>query len=156
MQNRIRSIVLTAVGIGVVSTAAVAAQAVSEAETFTLVQISGAALPAVVEEEGGCREEVLGGTLTLEAGEWVLATQERETCGDQVEEEEEREEGRYEVDRETIRFFDGDEDDDDAEDDDTEDDDEDEIDVDDLATGARTADGLTIQLQDAGTLQFRR
>lgn len=155
MKNRMTIIAVAAVGIGAVSTAAVATQAAPEAETFRLVEINGAGLPALVEEEDGCREEIVAGAITLEAdGDWVLITREREVCGGRVEEEEEeREEGTYEAEGDDIRFFD--DDDDDAHDD-AEDDDHEEVDVDDLATGSRAADGLTVRLEDGGTLTFRR
>lgn len=155
MQNRMRTLVLTAIGIGAVSTAAVATQAGSEVETFDLVEVAGSGLPALIEEEDGCREQILAGRLTLEAdGDWSLVTRERETCGDQVEEEEEREEGTYEVQSEAVLFTDDDGDSGDA--DDGDDADPNGVDVDDLATGTRTAEGLEVRLEDGNILIFRR
>lgn len=151
MQNRMTIIAVAAFGIGVLSTAAVATQSAPEAETFTLVAVNGAGLPALVEEEEGCREEIVAGAITLEAdGDWVLTTREREVCGERVEEEEEREEGTYEAEGDGIRFIDDDDDDDAG------DRDQDEVDIDELATGSRTAAGLTVGLEAGGTLTFRR
>lgn len=136
--------------------ASAAAQEAPSPATYRLVEVAGGALPAVLEEADACREEVLGGTLTLEAdGRWTLVTTEREVCGDAVEEEEEREDGTYEVDGDAIRFLDDDVD----ESDDPEDgaDDAGEIELEDLSSGTRTDAGLTIRLEDGETvLVFRR
>jgi len=131
------------------------AQGVSGQESYQLVQVAGNALPTQIEQEGDCREEVLSGTLTLDTdGGWELVTRERETCGDQVEEEEESETGAYRAEGDVIRFMDDDEDDDRNE---AADDDDGELDLDDLATGTRSGDGLTVTLEDGQTvLVFRR
>lgn len=133
------------------------AQTPGAPETFRLTEVAGAALPTMIEEEDGCREEVLSGSLTLNAdGSWTLITREREVCGDSVEEEDEQENGRYLVEGDTIRFHDDAEDEDDADDDDADDDDED-LDLDDLTVGTRSADTLTVRLDDGRTvLVFRR
>ena len=154
MQNRTATLILAGLAYGVFGTAApAAAQAVSQDETFRLIQVAGKALPAVIEEEDGCREEVVSGTLTLKAdGIWILVAQEREVCGDRVEEEEEREEGKYSIEGSSIRFVDDDSDGD-AEEDDTDDD----LDLDDMTTGTRTAEGLTVRLKGSdAVLVFRR
>lgn len=154
MQNRTATLILAGLAYGVLGTAApAAAQAASQDETFRLIQVAGKALPAVIEEEDGCREEVVSGTLTLKAdGIWILVTQEREVCGDRVEEEEEREEGKYSIEGSSIRFVDDDSDGD-AEEDDTDDD----LDLDDMTTGTRTAEGLTVRLKGSdAVLVFRR
>ena len=135
--------------------ASAAAQEAPSSDTYRLVEVAGVALPAVLEDGDACREEVLAGTLTLEAdGRWTLDTTEREVCGDVVEEEEEREDGTYEVDGDVIRFLDDDE----GEDDDADDaDDAEEIELEDLSSGTRTDAGLTIRLEDGETiLVFRR
>jgi hypothetical protein len=64
--------------IGIVALTAVAAGegSAQTSETWRLSQVDGAALPAVVEQDDddGCREELVSGTLTLEAdGRWKLA-----------------------------------------------------------------------------------
>ena len=154
MQNRTATLILAGLAYGVLGTAApAAAQAASQDETFRLIQVAGKALPAVIEEEDGCREEVVSGTLTLKAdGIWILVAQEREVCGDRVEEEEEREEGKYSIEGSSIRFVDDDSDGD-AEEDDTDDD----LDLDDMTTGTRTAEGLTVRLKGSdAVLVFRR
>ena len=156
MHNRTNLLALAAVAAGAFAfdAAPASAQAVSAEETYRLVQVAGTALPTVVEEDDdGCREEVLAGTLTLETdGDWKLVTRERETCGNDVEEEEDTEEGEYRIEGSAIRFVEEDDDDDDDDADETED-----VDLDDLATGTRTSDGLTITLEDGETtLVFRR
>ena len=136
--------------IGIVALTAVAANDASaqSSETWRLSQVDGAALPAVVEQDDeGCREEVLSGTLTLEAdGRWKLETVERETCGNEVEEETEDEDGRYTVQDGAIRFGD---DDGDVE--------TDGNDIDDVARGERTATTLTVRTgDDSRVLLFTR
>ncbi|HEX6587415.1 MAG TPA: hypothetical protein VF039_00220 [Longimicrobiales bacterium] len=126
------------------------AAAAQQAETWQLAEVNGAALPAVVEtDDDGCRDEVVSGTLTLSTGGmWKLTTNEREVCGNRVEEETEEEDGRYTVQGETIRF---DDDDDDADDDDGSDDD-----VDDFVSATRSGTTLTVRLEGDRTLVFRR
>ena len=154
MQNRTATLILAGLAYGVLGTAApAAAQAASQDETFRLIQVAGKALPAVIEEEDGCREEVVSGTLTLKAdGIWILVAQEREVCGDRVEEEDEREEGKYSIEGSLIRFVD-----DDCDGDADEDDTDDDLDLDDMTTGTRTAEGLTVRLKGSdAVLVFRR
>jgi len=139
--------------------ASAAAQEAPSSDTYRLVEVAGAPLPAVLEDGDTCREEVLAGSLTLEAdGRWTLVTTEREVCGDAVEDEEEREDGTYEVDGDAIRFLDDDEGEDEDPDGDADDaDDAGEIELEDLSSGTRTDAGLTIRLEDGETiLVFRR
>ena len=125
--------------------------AAQQAETWQLAEVNGAALPTVVEtDDDGCRDEVVSGTLTLSAdGKWKLTTNEREVCGNRIEEETEEEDGRYTVQGETIRF-----DDDDA--DDADDDDASDDDVDDFVSASRSGSTLTVRLEGERTLVFRR
>jgi hypothetical protein len=142
-----------------------------QTETWQLAEVNGTALPALIEQDGeNCREEVLSGTLTMESdGDWTLVTQEREVCGDQVEEESDEEDGRFTAQGESFTFTeeDDDADDDDADDDDADDDDDDDgddadddddgDDADDLASGTRSGTTLTVRLEDGSTvLLFRR
>jgi hypothetical protein len=155
MKNRTTTLAFAVLATGALGTPA-SAQAVSQDETYTLAEVGGRSLPAVTGEEDGCREEVVAATLTLEAdGDWILVMQEREACGDRVEEDEEREEGTYRMEDGAIRFLDDDEDDDQEDEDDEQD--EDDLDLDDLTTGSRTAGGLTVRLEDSdAVLVFRR
>ncbi len=129
------------------------AAATAPAETqYKLVQVSGKPLPALVEKEWRCQEDVLSGTLTLrDDGRWLLETVIRETCGDRTEEDRDSDDGRYRAEGNTIRFFD-----DDGEE--NTDRDDDDIDLDEFKTGIRADDGsLTVQLADGRTtLLFRR
>ncbi len=121
-------------------------------ERYRLVTIAGAPLPAVVEKDGNCREEVTKGTLALGADSlWTLHLAVREVCGDRSEQESETEGGQYSRDGGAIRFHDDG------------DDDRDwglghDVDVDDLKTGTVSSDGvLTVQLEDGKTtLVFRK
>ena len=116
-------------------------------ETWRLTQVNGAALPAVTDEDDdGCSEEVVAGTLTLQSGgEWELELNEREVCGNDVEEETEKEDGRYAVQADGIHFTD--------DDGDTEDGD----DVDDMAHGTRAGQTLTVRSGRGNTvLVFQR
>ena len=156
MQDRTKKIRVAALGAGVLALAAAgaSAQAPAQAEVYRLATVEGRALPVVIEQEGDCRDELLGGTLTLEAdGEWTLVTQEREVCGDRVEEDEEREEGRYTVEGQTVRFLD---EDGEAEQEDDRDDETPDFDVDDLTVGTRSAGALSVRLEDGRTAVFRQ
>ena len=120
-------------------------------EMYQLVQVDGSDLPAVFEEDGQCREEIVSGTLTLAAdGTWSLDILERDVCGDRIDEGREREDGRYTVAGDEITFLD--------EDGDPEDTDENKRpDIDDLISGTRDGDTLTVLLDDGRTqLVFRR
>jgi hypothetical protein len=137
------------------TTALVARAQTAAQEVFQLVGVAGQPLPVLLEEDGDCREELLSATLTLETdGRWVLATNEREACGDDIESDEDQEDGTYAVEGQTLRFLDDDGDAPDA--DDADDDDDQEIDVDDLTTGTRSGGDLVVRLADGSTdLQFR-
>ena len=154
MKAGMKTLTVAALGAGAMALAGIAvAQDAAQAETYRLVDVSGGALPVLVEQDGDCRDELLSGTLTLaDDGTWVLVTQEREVCGDRVEEDEEREEGRYTMDGQTVRFLD-----EDGEAEEHEEEDAGEIEVDDLSVGTRSADGLAVRLADGQTvLAFRR
>src|SRR4029450_11936704 len=59
--------------------------AVPGATRYSLIEIGGKALPARVEKEWRCREDVTAGTLTLSGdGQWLLETVTREVCGDRT------------------------------------------------------------------------
>lgn len=154
-------LVVLALGLGVAAPAAGPAhgQAAAQDRTYRLAEVDGRPLPVTVEEEDGCREEVAAAALTLRAdGEWLLEVDERETCGDAVEEETEEESGTYTTEGDTVRFLDDDADEDDDEEDEAEgdEDDEDELDLDDLDVGTIGGDGLTVRLEDdRATLVFR-
>lgn len=127
-----------------------------ENETWSLVEVGGEALPIVVDQEDDCREELIAGTLTVDAdGTWTFVTREREICGDDVEVSEDREEGRHVLDGETVRFLD--EDGEPQDDEDGDDDEDGELDVEDLTIGTRSGATMTVEVADGtGTLLFRR
>ena len=139
---------------GIIALTALAAGDASAQEAWQLARVNGSALPAVIEQDDdGCRDELVSGTLTLSGdGTWVLQTRERETCGDDVDEETEREDGRYARDAGAITFTDQDGDSEDADDEDA----DDGIDVDDFVSGSADAGSLTVRLDDGNTLTFRR
>lgn len=148
-RTSLASLVATA---AVLLTAGGAGAQVASQETYQLAQVAGQALPVVTEENGDCRDELSAATLTLDTdGTWTLVTTEREVCGQDVDEDEDREDGRYTVDGQTIHFTDDDGNVATADGDDS------ELEVDDLVHATRTADGLTVQVADGDTqLQFRR
>ena len=83
------------------------AQAQSVAGTWDLVQVSGKALPAVMEVEDDCREEVISAVLTLNADNtWKLERVERDVCGTKIDEERETDDGRYKMSGTTIELLD--------------------------------------------------
>lgn len=122
-------------------------------ERYRLLTIAGKPLPAVVEKERSCREEVTRGTVALGADSlWSLHVTTREVCGERSEEEFDTDGGRYSREGSSLRFHDDDGDDD-----------RDwrlgeEMDVDDLKTGTVSSDGsLTVQMGDGKTsLVFRK
>ena len=132
---------------GVIALVTLSAGEAAAQETWQLAQINGSALPFVTDQDDdGCREEVVSGTLTLGTdGRWTLATNEREVCGDKVEEETEEEDGRFSADGDALRFTDEDDDDDSS------DDDDDGDDFDDLANGTRAGNTLTVRSGDGST-----
>jgi hypothetical protein len=85
------------------------ARAQSVTGTWDLRQVADKALPAVIEVEGDCREEIVSATLTLNADNtWRLERAERDVCGSKVEEEKESDSGQYRVSGTTIEFLDDD------------------------------------------------
>ena len=80
----------------------------SAAGTYTLAQIGTNSLPATVETEDNCREEVVNATLTLANGTWRLERLERDVCADKTDDEWEVDSGRYRVSGSTIEFLDKD------------------------------------------------
>jgi len=141
--------------------------------TYTLAQVEGRALPAVVETDGACRDELVTGTLTLADGTWMLETVERELCDGQApREDRETERGRYTLSAGTVAFTaddvadDADEDAADA-DDATDDEDDDDarsgaaadgadVDIDEPASGTVDGGTLTVRLREGQTVVFRR
>ncbi|MGH7551793.1 MAG: hypothetical protein ACREMQ_02040 [Longimicrobiales bacterium] len=151
MREHKKLFALTVLGVGAAVSLGMGTAAQTAQETFRLASVAGQPLPALIEQEGDCREELTAATLTLETnGRWMLVSTEREVCGTRVDDEEERENGTYTTERQTLRFLD----------DDGKppvDDDDDELDVSDLVTGTRSADGLVVRLADGKTdLTFRR
>jgi len=139
--------------LGIVALTAVSVGGASAQETWQLAQVNGSSLPAVVEQDDdGCRDEVVAGTLTLDVdGTWSLETSEREVCGDRVEEDSETEDGRYTREASAIRFTD-----EDGDEEDSDDDADDGVDVEDFVSGTVEAAALTVRLDDGNTLTFRR
>jgi hypothetical protein len=85
------------------------ARAQSVTGTWDLRQVADKALPAVIEVEGDCREEIVSATLTLNADNtWRLERTERDVCGSKVEDEKESDSGQYRVGGTTIEFMDDD------------------------------------------------
>lgn len=133
--------------------------------TYALAQVDGRALPAVVETDGACRDELLSGTLTLADGAWTLETVERETCDGQApREDRETERGRYTVSGQAVTFAAA-ESDDAADADDADDADDaagasgtagSDVDVDEPATGTMDGATLTVRLREGQTVVFRR
>jgi hypothetical protein len=83
------------------------AQAAAGDRTFQLATVTGSQLPVVLEEEDGCREELLSATLALSStGRWTLTTSERETCGNDVELDEDTDVGMFRITGQTVQFLD--------------------------------------------------
>jgi hypothetical protein len=127
------------------------------AETWTLAQVDGGALPLVVDTDGPCRDELVSGTLTLADGAWTLDTVERVLCdGRAAAEDRESERGRYTLAGAAVTFTD----EDDADDDDARPDADDpghvDVDVDELAAGTVNGATLTVRLRTGRTVVFRR
>jgi len=129
-----------------------------QASTWTLAQVDGRDLPALVETEDTCRDEVVSGTLTLAESTWTLETVERETCeGREPREERDTDRGTYTRSGQTLAFADDDGDGPDAADEaDEADEADDDVDVDELATGTEQGGTLTVRLREGHTLVFRR
>ncbi|HVL18913.1 MAG TPA: hypothetical protein VM387_12975 [Gemmatimonadales bacterium] len=137
------------------TTAAAQAIAVAPAETaYLLLDLGGKPLPARIETEWRCYEDVVAGTLRLrEDGRWRLETTVRETCGSRSKMEQEDEDGIYRTEASTLRFLD-----DDGHRNGADRSLDDEIDLDDLDHGTLAEGGvLTVRLADGKTvLRFRR
>ncbi len=82
----------------------------SVAGSYALIEIGGKPLPATVEIEDDCREDIVSATLTLnDDGTWKLESLERDVCpGKAGEDENESETGRYRVTGGTAEFLDDD------------------------------------------------
>ena len=79
------------------------------ATRYVLVEVAGKALPALVEKEWRCREDVVAGALTLsDDGRWLLETTTREVCGDRSKEDRDRDDGTYSSDGAALTFRDDD------------------------------------------------
>src|SRR5688572_18968472 len=120
---------------------------------YVLVDVGGKALPAEIEKEWRCREDVTAGTLLLrEDGRWRLETSVRETCGDRTEMDQDDEDGTYRTEGATIRFLD-----DDGNRSEADWNFEREIDLDELDHGTIDGGTLTVRLADEKTvLRFQR
>jgi hypothetical protein len=87
--------------------------AAQAAGTYQLTRVGNDNLPAVIEQDEGCREEVNSATLMLDgSGGWTVTASGREVCKDEVETETETDSGKYTMDGKNIRFSGVDEDDD--------------------------------------------
>ena len=128
---------------------------VSAEETWELTRVGSSGLPATVDnDDDGCTEEVVSGTLTLATdGTWRLVTNEREVCGNDTDNDRDSETGRYTMSGDQITFLD---DDGNAEDIDN-DDRSTSPDIEDLVSGTRNGDTMTVQIDDGRTeLTFTR
>ncbi len=106
--------------------------------TWELAEIDGNALPAVIDQDGDCREEIVSATLTVAPdSSWRLESVERDICGNDTKEEKEQDSGRYRPDGNNVEFLDsaGKSQKDESGDD-----------VDDLSSGTVDGDTLTVQL----------
>jgi len=119
-----------------------------------LCRWGGDTLPARVEKEWRCHEDVAAGRLSLRQDwRWLLETTTREVCDDRVDEDHDTDDGTYKTQGQTLRFLD---------DDGRENIDRGwgigtDIDLDDLRTGTLASDGtLTVKLADGTPLVFRR
>lgn len=125
---------------------------VSAEETWELTRIGDSALPTMVEQDDdGCTEEVVSGTLTLSPnGTWRMVAEEREGCGTDIDNDRDTETGRYTMDGDTITFLDDDGNPEDI-------DDNGSMDIEDLVSGTRNGDTMTVQIDDGRTqLTFER
>jgi hypothetical protein len=75
--------------------------------TYQLAEIGGKALPATIETEDECREDVVSATLTLDTnGTWRMEWVEHEICpNQQPEEERENGKGRYRANGAVLEFL---------------------------------------------------
>lgn len=120
-------------------------------QTYQLAAVNGKALPALIEEDDdGCIEELISASLMLtQGGEWTLVSTTRETCGTDVDLDEDEDDGTYAAQGSALTFFD------EAGSPPRHDPDP-EIEFEDLHTGTRVGDQLTVRLADSETeLTFR-
>ena len=121
------------------------------AGAYKLAQVDSTDLPVLVREDGDCREEVTEATLALAADNtWKFEAKVRATCGAEVTEKTETEDGKYTVSAADIDF----EPDEEAEKVDV---DPDKFEIDDLATGTLKDNVLTVKLdEETKVLVFRK
>jgi hypothetical protein len=111
MKRSTRSLMTAAAVVGMVALMTEAAAAQTPAPqlphvgTYDLVSIDDDDLPAVVERSTDCVEEVTAASLVL-GPDWTyrIEVSERETCGEDVEEDTETESGTYTMDGATLVF----------------------------------------------------
>lgn len=137
----------------VLSIAVVPSQAYAQTPvtgTYELVAVQGDSLPATVDRSDDCTEEVTSARLVLdENGGWQIEINEQKTCGTEVEQGTEKEEGEYTVAGDSIKFT-TDEADADA-------DDAEEIDIDELLAGVVQGGELHVRLEESdAVLVFRK
>ena len=117
--------------------------------TWELAQIDGNALPAVLDQDGDCREEVVSATLTIAPDStWRLESNERDVCPNKTEDDPQTETGRWRVDGNNIEMLDkaGKSQRDESGDD-----------LDDVSTGTIDGDTLTLKLGKTDkVVTFRR
>jgi hypothetical protein len=142
------SMTISMIAAALVLAAAFAGRAEAQAVgSYKLVQVGDDALPAVVAQEEGCRQEISWATLTLgQNGKWTLSTRGRKVCGRQTETEVDSDGGRYTVSGQTLRFSEDDGDRGEADGDDA---------LDDFMEGSLNGDTLRIRTSDR-YLVFRR
>jgi hypothetical protein len=76
-----------------------------EAGTYTLAQVNEADLPAALPARGECQREITAATLTLAPDRtWQLDAKVRETCGQEVQEKDARQEGTFTTNADGIAF----------------------------------------------------
>ena len=121
---------------------------------YTLVEVRGKALPATIENELRCREDVTAATLSLSGdGRWLLETATKEICGDRTEEDSDRDHGTYTMEGQKLSFRD----DDGRENHDSGSGVGADDDLDEFKSGTLAPDGnLTITLADGTPLLFRK
>lgn len=117
--------------------------------TWELVAIAGDSLPAVIDQDGDCREEIVSATLTIAPDStWRLESVERDICSNSTKEEKEQDKGRYHANENSVEFLDSAG---------KSQKDEDGDDLDDLSAGTLEGDTLTVQLGKLDKrLTFRR
>jgi hypothetical protein len=77
----------------------------SVAGAYTLALVDDAQLPALLNEEGGCKREITAATLTLQAdSRWALEAKVRETCGETVAEKTATQAGSFTANATALEF----------------------------------------------------